>query len=74
MAKFLIFQRYDFFKQVLLSQALPVFNWRFEDALPVHLVSSCAAAVFATSKLLPCLANDHCSQLPRQRFVPLQMS
>jgi len=43
---------YDFFKTSLLSQALPI-NWQFEDALPVHLVSSCAAGLFATTICSP---------------------
>jgi len=77
-AKFLICRRYDFFKTVLLSQGLPIFNCRFEDALPVHLVSSCAASLFATticapadvvrSRLMAASCNTNFTQVLKKSF------
>ena len=51
-ATFLICQRYDFFKSMLLTKRLPIINRPFEDSLPVHLVSSCASGMFATSEFV----------------------
>ena len=43
---------YDFFKAALLIRPLPLMNRQLEDTLPVHLISSCAAGLFATSWVL----------------------
>jgi hypothetical protein len=48
----LSYSSYDFFKAALLIRPLPVINCQLEDTLPVHLISSCAAGMFATSWVL----------------------
>ncbi|KAF9535738.1 dicarboxylic acid transporter [Crepidotus variabilis] len=44
---------YDYFKSVLLSGPLPIIDRQLEDKLPVHLMSSCAAGMFATTVCSP---------------------
>ncbi|KAF5311781.1 hypothetical protein D9619_003119 [Psilocybe cf. subviscida] len=44
---------YDFFKTTLLSRPLPVVDYQFRDSLPLHLVSSCLAGMFATTVCSP---------------------
>ncbi|CAA7259983.1 unnamed protein product [Cyclocybe aegerita] len=44
---------YDFFKTTLLAKPVPIVDYQFRDDLPLHLVSSCAAGLFATTVCSP---------------------
>lgn len=40
---------YDFVKTTLLKHPIPIVQYKFHDSLPLHLVSSLLAGMFATS-------------------------
>lgn len=44
-----IFYSYDLIKTTLIQNPIPIINYEFRDNLPLHLVSSCLAGMFATS-------------------------
>ncbi len=42
---------YDLIKTTLIQNPVPIIDYEFRDTLPLHLVSSCLAGMFATSIL-----------------------
>jgi len=59
---------YDLIKATLIQNPIPGINYEFRDSLPLHLVSSCLAGMFATTICSPAdvmrsrLMASSCSQ------------